>query len=286
MRIARPLLAALLLCSAAALAFADDGRIAVGAPRSESRAGFMAGLAARIRMLIGGEPSAGGLIALCAAAAAYGVAHALGPGHQKTLVSGYILTEGGGLGRVMAAAAIAAASHAASVVVLFGGLALLGGGLGAARGEAGRMIATKASAALLVLLSARNLYRRVAAARERRTEHGTSCACSACAPARPERKSGIALLLAGSLAPCPGAAFFLLLGFSAGEPAAGVLAVVAVSAGMWLTLTAVGAAALLVRAAGDARAERAGGRTELAVRAAFEIGGALMVLAFALLLLF
>jgi len=297
----RFILAAIIGLAAGAL-WAQD-RIQLGAPATGIRLGFMRTASDRIRALI--RPGAGwaGMAALAAAAAGYGVLHALGPGHQKTLISGYVLSEGGGFGKIAAAAGIAAASHAASVVALFGGLAALGGALSAADAElAGRVVGRVSGIALLGLALWR-LKRRLDAARERLRRHpgdaeaphgegghehgrGGHCDCPSCAASgRPSGRGGPALLVLGSLVPCPGAAFFLLLGFSAGNPAAGLLAVAAISAGMWITLTAVGCAAGAFRSAGMTRAGGGGTKTEAVARTVFEVGGAAAVVLFAALLI-
>ena len=295
----RFILAAIIGLAAGVLSAQD--RIELGAPKTASRLGVLRSAADRIRALIRPDAGWAGMAALAAAAAGYGVLHALGPGHQKTLLSGYVLSEGGGFGRIAASAGIAAASHAVSVTALFGGLAALGGALGAADAElAGRVVGRISGIALLGLALWR-LKRRLEAARERLRrrpqpvpdlhgegghEHGAACSCSSCAAHdRTAGRGGPALLVLGSLVPCPGAAFFLLLGFSAGNPAAGILAVAAISAGMWATLVAVGCAAGALRGVGLARAGGRGSRAEAAARTIFEVGGAAAVVLFAALLI-
>lgn len=293
------LLFALVIGLAAGALWAQD-RIERGAPATGTRLGFMRTASDRIRSLI--RPGAGwaGMAALAAAAAGYGVLHALGPGHQKTLISGYVLTEGGGFGKITAAAGIAAASHAVSVTALFGGLAALGGALGAADADLAGRIVGRVSGIALLCLALWRLKTRVGAARERlgrlpgsadqgghgEDGHGAACSCSSCAAHdRAAGSGGPALLVLGSLVPCPGAAFFLLLGFSAGNPAAGALAVAAISVGMWITLVAVGCAAGALRGVGVSRAGGRGERAEAIARTVFELGGSAAVVLFAALLI-
>lgn len=294
----RFILAAIIGLAAGVLSAQD--RIELGAPKTASRLGVMRSAADRIRALIRPDAGWAGMAALAAAAAGYGVLHALGPGHQKTLLSGYVLSEGGGFGRIAAAAGIAAASHAASVTALFGGLAALGGAVGAADAESAGRVVGRISGIALLGLALWRLKRRLDAARERLGrrrpaaglrgkdghEHGAACACGSCAAHdRTAGRGGPALLVLGSLVPCPGAAFFLLLGFSAGNPAAGALAVAAISAGMWATLVAVGCAAGALRGVGLARAGGRGSRAEAIARTTFEVGGAAAVVLFAALLI-
>ncbi len=83
------------------------------------------------------------------------------PDTKKTLISGYLLSEGGNAWRVFSAAGIAAASHAISVVVLFGALALANGGLSATAGEEARIFVTRLSAFALAALSLWMLWIRI-----------------------------------------------------------------------------------------------------------------------------
>lgn len=241
-------------------------------------------LAYKIRDRIGQQDSIAGLATLVGAALVYGVLHALGPGHQKSLISGYLIANGGNMLRVLATAGIAAASHALSVIALFGGLALANGGLRAAQGEAGREIVTKVSALLLVGLALYTLAARIRNA-FRRIHETTAESCS-CGRRDHHTHHSKFIIFIGSLAPCPGAAFFLLLGFSVGNPVAGIAAVAAISAGMWVTLVLVGSAALAVHNAGEQSAVRSGGRPAMIIRSILEIFGILLILTFAVLLLF
>lgn len=296
----------------------SEARIAVGAP-SSGRVAFLHGLGLRIRSLIGPGSGSGALAVLAAAAAAYGVLHALGPGHQKTLIAGYVLGQGGGARTLLGAASVAAASHAASVIVLFGGLTVVGGGLSATVGERAGAIVTRLSALILVIIATRTLFIRLRSARRRFRDAGAAglegtvgpgagpvgtrgssgeeadeCHCGHPAAAGrtaetlDDRRgaSPVAALVVGSLTPCPGAAFFLLYGISAGNPGAGILAVLAISAGMWITLVAVGAVAFLARRAslGHAAVRGRPGAALLA-RSILEIGGSSLMLGFAVALL-
>jgi len=272
------------LAQSAASGTAGDG-IAIGAPKKNTRVGAMKSLADGIRDRIRSTMDSGGLVAIVAAAAAYGVFHALGPGHQKTLISGYLLSEGGNALRVFSAAGIAAASHAISVVALFGALAIVDGGLSATAGEGARIIVTRLSALALAALSIRMLWIRIGRARDRFSgDHAPGCTCSLHRDGGMSKKASPLILFAGSLVPCPGAAFFLILGFAAGNPLAGILAVIAISAGMWITLVAVGFIALGLRSAGLSFARRGAGRGGNVIASMLEIGGSALVLAFAVAL--
>lgn len=281
---------------------AAAGRVSSGAPAPASRLGVLRSLADGVRALIAPEAGIGGLLLLSGVAAAYGVVHALGPGHQKSLVAGLLGSAGGGPGQAALAAAVAAGSHALSVVLLFGGLSI------AAKAPAPTRIAgyvlERLPAVVLAIIAARMLVLRLGAAIARlrpsvrtdvasdardHAQGGSGCSCADCsrssATGADRQRGTLPAVLLGSLVPCPGAAAFLSYGFAAGNPLAGVLAVLALSAGMWAVLFAVGLAALAVRSSGLAAGARRGGRAAAVVRSAFEVGGSLAVLAFAFMLL-
>ena len=281
-----------------------SGRISRGAPTRKSRTGTMLSLGNDIRSLIAAQRGIRGLAPIALLALAYGVLHALGPGHQKTLVSGYLISEGGGLRAALAASGIASASHAASVIGLFALLALIGSGLGVMDVTRAGNLVTVVSGVLLIALALIMVYRRltglIAAFRGEDDRHG-SCACGGdhasgghhhetsprdrgVAKSAPvAKRSAIPLLVSGSLSPCPGAALFLLYGFHAGNPGAGLVAVVAISLGMWITLIVIGIASVAVRSAGIAGVARKKNARARYVPAAFGVLGSAAVLVFAVL---
>jgi nickel/cobalt exporter len=280
---------------------AAQERIVVGAPGAGSRLDLLRGLGASIRGLLAHGESVRGMLVLGLAGLAYGLIHALGPGHQKTLVAGTVLAEGGGFRGLAAAAGVAAASHAGAVLVF--GLAFVAAervfrgalAFGIAQ-ERGGVLFAKSGAAVLAVIGLWSLIERIrqAIGRGRTCRSGfpvvgsvSDCPCGhehrhGIAP-QGIRGRSLAAIAAGSLAPCPGALVFLLLGISGGNAMAGVCAVLAVSAGMFITLLAVGWLALVARKASLAGAARRG--TASVILSVLEIGGSLLVLCFALSLL-
>ncbi|MEA2081296.1 MAG: hypothetical protein U9O97_00935 [Elusimicrobiota bacterium] len=64
------------------------------------------------------EPSTGALFLVFFAAFAYGVIHAIGPGHGKTLIFTYFISEGGSIKKGIAAAFTVAVLHSVSAIVV------------------------------------------------------------------------------------------------------------------------------------------------------------------------
>ncbi len=265
-------------------------RIVLGAAALPLLASLQRGLQGRLADLLA---SGHGIALLLLAATAYGVIHALGPGHQKTLLAGYFLSERTGPGRVAGAAFLTAALHAGSSVLLVGGIALLLERFSTGTFERTRMLIQRGSGLVLVGMAAWMLILRVRLALHRLRGHGGGAGqghdpeeeCPLCARAERARRDGRSLLgivLLGGLVPCPGAAMLVLFGLSSGHPGLGVTAVAALSAGMGLTLLAVGLAARFFREEVE-RGIRSERRKDW-VRSILEVGGSLLVLLFALAL--
>lgn len=291
---AAALAACLLFIGTADGAFAQgQDRIVVGPANESARLSIQRSLGERIRALL--APGAAGTGILMLVAAGYGVVHALGPGHQKTLLGGYFLSEGGRLGTIAAAAAATAALHAAAVLVLFGGAALVLGTLPMAAADKAREAVTRISGiallALALSLTLRRLRDAIArlkalSAEKEAHHHGEGHECAACARMETQRKRGAPLwsiLLAGGLAPCPGAALFMLYGIAAGNAAAGALAVLAISAGMGITLFLISWAAASLRDL-SLKASQRSYAAQAVARSLLEVGGSVIMVFFASLL--
>ncbi len=273
-------------------------RIRVGAPDAKSRSGAMVSIGNTIRKFIEPKSGARELLLLALLALGYGILHALGPGHQKTLVSGYLLSEGGGIRAAVAAGGLASASHAVSVLGLFAVLAIIGSGFGVMDITNASNLVTTLAGVLLVALALLMVYRRttclIRIIRKKETDH-TECDCvlhhnhhhgdeHSHDEELTRKRGAIPLLISGSLSPCPGAAFFLLYGFHEGNPFAGIIAVIAISFGMWVTLIAVGLITVSVRKASLMGANQGKSKIATYLPSLLGVCGSCVVLAFAVLM--
>jgi len=281
---------------------AASGRISVGGPQTGARSGVLLSLGSTIRSYMLPERGLGGLALVSIAALVYGVLHALGPGHQKGLVSSFVLAEGGGLRRVAACAMASATGHALSVFGLFAILLALEGTLNATGFAKASEVSRIVSGFGMISISSWLLIQRIKSAYHRHARrpvfqvlsatkaslaplHTNECGCASCRSFKPgeTKSSNPALLIVGSLIPCPGAALFLLAGRAVGNALAGIIAVIALSGGMWITLMVVGSFALSVRVAGERLPTNA--KTTATARSIYEIAGSMALVGFSLALL-
>jgi ABC-type nickel/cobalt efflux system permease component RcnA len=184
------------------------------------------------------------ILASLGAALFWGMAHALSPGHGKTIVTAYLVGQRGTPRHAALLGLVVTATHTVGVFVL-GAVTLL----------LSQFIVPEqlypwlnfVSGVLVVLIGASVLRARL---RNRRAqahghqhdhdhhhehEHGLS------------RRSLVAVGVSGGLLPCPSALVVLLAAISLHRVAFGMLLVVAFSIGLALTITGIGLAAVLAR---------------------------------------
>ncbi|GGD26474.1 nickel/cobalt transporter [Sinisalibacter lacisalsi] len=231
------------LALAALWAFGGIGaaRAAILAAQRE----FQDTLAQGVRALKAGAPGAAlGLISL---GFVYGVLHAAGPGHGKTVLGAWAFSSRATLWRVAAITLAANLAQATTAVVLvLGGAMLFDLGrealVGMAEGPVTRIgdLLIAALGAWLVWRGARGFWRMREGARHHRDE-----ACAHDHAPNPEAAAragwGEALMLIGGVAlrPCTGALFVMLLTVMIGAPLAGIAATYAIGLGTALVTLAV-----------------------------------------------
>jgi nickel/cobalt transporter (NicO) family protein len=184
------------------------------------------------------------IVASLGAALFWGMAHALSPGHGKTIVTAYLVGQRGTPRHAALLGLVVTATHTVGVFAL-GAVTLL----------LSRFIVPEqlypwlnlVSGVLVVLIGA-SVFR--ARARHRRTHahgdhhdhhHGHDHGLS--------RRSLVAVGVSGGLLPCPSALVVLLAAISLHRVAFGMLLVVAFSVGLALTITGIGLVAVLARGA-------------------------------------
>ena len=187
------------------------------------------------------------IVASLAAALFWGAAHALSPGHGKTIVTAYLVGRRGTPAHAALLGLIVTATHTAGVFAL--GLVTL---------ALSQFIVPDtlypwlnlASGVLVVGIGASVLAARVRHRQAHAHRHGHHHDhAHRHGDAGPGLRSLVAVGVSGGLLPCPSALVVLLAAISLHRVAFGLLLIVAFSAGLALAVTAVGLAAVLARSA-------------------------------------
>jgi nickel/cobalt exporter len=187
------------------------------------------------------HPQLSAVFAVLAAAFAYGVLHAAGPGHRKTIVFSLFLGKTCRIWDPLMAGFFSAFVHAGSGIILILGLSLIRGtiiGLGTSERireylDAGTFVVLAGFAVLLLLYRGWSFFRPQPKGlnQEAPTTQKTPTALN----------TGIyTLLFTTSLVPCPGAMMVLLFSLYGQVLWLGIVSVVSMSIGMGLIISLVG----------------------------------------------
>lgn len=163
----------------------------------------------------------------------YGIIHALGPGHGKSIVCSYFLSRRGTMRQALAFGNLITGIHILSAVVIVLGLSWFMGSANivAFHGVEGRLesISYVLIMGIGLFLLGRTLYEWWKSIEEDHED------CS-----RARGRDMLSLALASGLMPCPGAALILLFTLSLGVFWAGLLAMIPLALGMGLTASFLG----------------------------------------------
>ena len=179
------------------------------------------------------------ILASIGAAVFWGMAHALSPGHGKTIVTAYLVGQRGTPRHAALLGLIVTVTHTVGVFALGAVTLLLSQFIVPERLYpwlnlvAGLLVVAIGASVLRARLRKRRHHRE----HHHHHEHGLS------------RRSLVAVGISGGLLPCPSALVVLLAAISLHRVAFGLLLVVAFSAGLALTITGIGLVAVLARGA-------------------------------------
>lgn len=186
----------------------------------------------------------------------YGLVHTLGPGHGKSVVISYFIGEGGSLRKGITMGVMIAITHVLSSIIV---VLVMDFAVRQATGQAPsdyRAIRL-GSYALIIVIGAVMLRRAIQALRQsRKTEHSHAGHdhhhehhdCLACSALEKKKKgAGTWLALAVGVVPCSGALLVLLFGVANDLLFPAILMVAAISTGMAIAMSGIGALATLGR---------------------------------------
>ena len=237
---------------------------------------------ARMTRALKGSHSPSGLLFVALLALAYGIFHAAGPGHGKTIVSSFLLANDGKIRQSFVIGYLVAAVHALSALTVVLVLYYLIRGFFATGVEQANHWIQLVTFAVITLIGAVMLVRRATGrGHEHLHHHGEHDHAHG-----PENgltmKSLLGIALPAGVIPCPGAVAVVLFALSLHMLAVSILAVSSISVGMGTTISATGALVLLVkkgaiRAVAGTHEER-----DSKIRRVVEIAGAAILFLFGL----
>lgn len=225
------------------------------------------------------KPSAAAVGALLAGAFVYGLLHAAGPGHRKTVVFSLFMARRAKAWEPAAAGLVAAGAHAGTAVALILVLGALRGAIAelGALDKAVLYLDGFTLAALGLVAMALAARKAIDLARGRGHDHGTRG--SGGEGAEDGGRGLYAIVAASSLVPCPGATMVLLFALYLDLAVLGLAAVLAMSAGMAAVTAAAGYLAFFGREGLFLRMKD-GGKAVEAAASVMELGSYLFLAAF------
>lgn len=234
-------------------------------------------LAAMTRSLQGSQ-SVGGLLFVALVSFLYGLFHAAGPGHGKTIVSSYFLANNAKLRHSVAIGYLIAAVHSLAALSVVLVLYYLIRGLFSAGIEQANHYIQLVTFAVIAVLGGFMLAGRIRGSAHHHHLH-------AALPDKPPGvtlKSLLGIAVPAGVIPCPGAVAVILFALSLHMLGVSILSVISISVGMGVTISVTGALVILakqgaMKALAEGHDER-GSR----VRRVVEITGASMLFAFGL----
>jgi ABC-type nickel/cobalt efflux system permease component RcnA len=299
-----------ILTFASALAFAESpnpftssgGPSRAAAPASREialLAPLLRGLTDRLAELAGqvrDARSPGPMFALALVSLLYGIFHALGPGHGKTIISTFFLAKDAKLRHSLMAGFLMALIHAVSAITIVFALFFIVRGVFSIGFENASKIVQTVSFGVIALIGAVMLVQRIRG-KEHTHAHGRShghghehelerevaggmSAANASEFVSAKDLWGIALT--SGVVPCPGASAIILVCLSMNVMLAGVVAVTMISIGMGVTVSAIGAVAILVKRGVLKASSAKGGSGSRIARRIVEIAGSLILFVFGL----
>lgn len=175
----------------------------------------------------------------------YGIVHAIGPGHGKSLVSAYFLSEDRSCLKAFSLSAVIGAVHTFSAFILtFTVYYILESFLSKYFSDID-LIATKTSAVIIISIAIYLLYKKIPKISIKQHDHEIenrpfaikpvshiSCGCSACKT----NSTDLGVVLSAGVVPCPGTVTIFIFTMSLGIYLAGFLSAVFMSAGMSLII--------------------------------------------------
>ena len=157
---------------------------------------------------------------------AYGLIHALGPGHGKSLVSAYFLANNKSYVKAFSIASIVGVVHTFSAFFLTVLSYFVLNKIFASFFIDVENIAIKISSVIIIFIALYMLFKKLS------KKHESSCGCSSCKT----NSTDLGVILGAGIVPCPGTVAIFIFTFSMGIYVVGVVSAIFMSFGMSLVI--------------------------------------------------
>jgi ABC-type nickel/cobalt efflux system permease component RcnA len=164
----------------------------------------------------------------------YGVLHALGPGHGKSLVGAYFLSENKSTMKALNISLLIGVVHTFSALILTLSVYFILNMLFSNIFSDIEQIATKVSAVIIILIALYLLQKKYKQQKEHKAHHHEhhSCSCGGCST----QSTDLGVIISAGIVPCPGTVTIFLFTISLGIYFVGFLSAVFMSLGMSLII--------------------------------------------------
>ena len=184
----------------------------------------------------------------------YGIIHALGPGHGKSLVAAYFLGNNRSAMKAFSIASLIGVVHTFSAFILTFTLYYILNAYLSEYFEDLEYVTIKISAVIIILIALYLLYKKLPKKPKKQVqapmwsttnpgEHASSCGCGACK----STSTDLGIILSAGIVPCPGTITIFVFALSFGAYTVGFLSAVFMSIGMSLVIFIAALLSLKVR---------------------------------------